>query len=75
MFTFSRLRSAVIAGGVFFAALWIVEDLRTDRLIRTAVMAIGFGILDITFGHWFRKKWMAMFHRSIRKKIAERNES
>ena len=79
MFTFSRLRRALVAGGIFFAALWIIEDLRTgvdgDRLTKTTIMAIMGGVLDVTFGQWFREKWMARFlHPSIRKGIAERNK-
>jgi hypothetical protein len=80
MFTFSRLRRAIVAGGIFFAALWIIEDLRTsfdiDRLTRTAISAVLFGVLDVTFGQWFREKWMARFvHPNVRKRIAERNKS
>jgi hypothetical protein len=39
-------------------------------------MAVFFGVLDMTFGQWFRAKWMAWFlHPSIRKRIAERDKS
>jgi len=70
MFILSRLRYAVATGATFFAAFWIVEDLLTGvdtaRLTKTAVMAISFGILAATFGHWWQEKWIAIVYRLLR---------
>lgn len=69
-----RLLRAVIAGAVFFAAFWIVEDLLRgdgmDRVVKNAVMAISFAVLSF-FSSWIGEKLRAKRPRSLRDINAE----
>jgi|SRR5688572_4478607 len=69
MTTSKRFFRAVVAGAVFFAAFWIVEDLLRgdgmDRVVKTAIMAIMFAILSF-FSSWIGEKLRSKRPRSLR---------
>ncbi len=69
-----RVLRAVVAGGVFFAAFWIVEDLLSgdgmDRVVKTAIMAVMFAVLSF-FSSWIGERLRKKRPRSLRDINAE----